>query len=165
MHAHAGKAGSETVVVVGSEFSLKIGMEEQTFAAGRDLLGGAVENFICAGVLLLRIFGLTRPENVAVPFVGRSACAAGRAGIPQSGDYVAVIKELKVIYRVIGYRANAARRGELNRGIALLDCAGCVDLKNRVRRADDDRSFYGKPGFFRRGENRDGDSDKGYVPL
>ena len=62
-------------------------------------------------------------------------------------DYVAVIKELKVIYRVIGYRANAARRGELNRGIALLDCAGCVDLKNRVRRADDDRSFYGKPGF------------------
>ena len=54
-----------------------------------------------------------------------------------------VIKELEVIYGLVGYRADAPGCGELDCRAALRDGAGGVDLEHSIRRADDDRRFHG----------------------
>ena len=110
----------------------------------------ALDNYFRA----LKVIGEIAAERIAVPAVTRRAGLGCRAGIPQTGNYVAIIKDKGTVQFLVGNHTDTAGGGQLHGGMAGLNAAGGQDLHHRVGGANQHLCF-GAKSELRGGLGRD----------
>ena len=136
VHAHAGEAGAELIVVVRGHLAKQVGVEEEIVAARGCVFGCLIQQRVGTDTGLFGVPELGGSEYIPIPLVGGGAAARSSAGIPEPGYDMAVVKELAAFDRRVGYDAYAPGGGELYRGAAWRYGSGGVDLQGGVRCSD-----------------------------